>query len=78
MKATTLLLLIHSWYPESCCGGRDCHPVPCDEIAETATGYDWHKIHFTHMQVGPSQDSQCHVCVIGDNTPMCIFIVPNT
>ncbi len=68
------LFLIHSWYPWQCCGGEDCHPVPCEQINEHADGsYDWHGIKFKTAQ--PSQDASCHVCVRKyDQEGLCLFI----
>ena len=30
--------LTHSWYPESCCAGHDCNPVPCEDLSELNDG----------------------------------------
>lgn len=79
------MLLVHDapsgWqYPANCCGGTDCAPVPCDELAEDRNGgvIYWFKgtrLNFTPLQVQPSQDRQCHVC-IGQIPlrPLCVFI----
>ncbi len=57
-------ILVHDWYPYDCCGGGDCHPVPCDELNEYRNGdYSWHGQYFTSAQVRPSRDAQCHVCI---------------
>lgn len=67
---TSLVILVHSWYPQACCGGYDCHPVPCDELLpqkdggvkwmdENGTTYTW-----DYRQVQPSQDNKCHVCIV--------------
>jgi hypothetical protein len=29
----------HSWYPQSCCSGQDCEPIPIDGIVDTGNGY---------------------------------------
>jgi hypothetical protein len=71
-------VLIHDWYPESCCGGHDCRPVPCDEIIELPNNtVQWQQYNFMYNQVHPSKDSKCHVC-IHKNTgysefPVCVF-----
>jgi hypothetical protein len=59
------LILAHSWYPQSCCDGKDCHPVPCEEIAEAISNgaRQWHGIYFTKNHQYPSPDGQCHICV---------------
>jgi hypothetical protein len=31
----------HSWYSEKCCHGKDCHPVPCEEIDKVSDGWLW-------------------------------------
>lgn len=54
-------ILVHDWYPNSCCGGVDCHPVPCDSISETTDGYVYDGVHFT--TASPSPDKQCHACI---------------
>lgn len=55
--------LAHSWYPQFCCGERDCRPVSCMTIRETKDGYIWNGIKFPTAT--PSQDNQCHVCTGG-------------
>ena len=76
---TTLSLIfqVHGWYPLECCGGRDCHPVPCEDLVELDNGdYTYHNIHFRKDQVKPSLDNQCHVCISQGEyqTPYCVFI----
>lgn len=74
--------LAHDWYPQDCCSGEDCHPVPCEEIRMDDFGYYWKGIHFTWaMDRGPSPDGGCHVCITGEHSstmpgapyPHCIF-----
>jgi hypothetical protein len=75
-------------YPDGCCGGDECHPIPCDSITETKDGYVWKDLHFEESQARPSGDTTCHVCVgkewiNGAETPIekfphCIFIQPST
>ncbi len=31
------VMLVHSWYDESCCHDKDCHPIPCEQIEKPAT-----------------------------------------
>lgn len=73
----------HDWYSNSCCGGQDCHPVnSCSEITEDQNGYySWGRYHFAPVQVQPSQDNKCHVCIHQysgptgkDSFPVCIYI----
>jgi hypothetical protein len=42
MKALLLfaaLTLAHDLYPEDCCGGDHCHPIPCGAVREEPGGY---------------------------------------
>lgn len=74
----------HSWYPFVCCGGQDCHPVPCSDLINTGKDYVYHGIHFLKEQVQPSLDNQCHVCISNENIlnatpiPHCAFIQLNS
>lgn len=84
MKLAVALLLIHSWYPQSCCGGNECEQVPCDSITETKDGYEWHGLTFNQYQVHPSLDQFCHACaghtldMQNRRYPHCLFIQANT
>ena len=40
------IILAHSFYSIACCAGKDCHPVPCDEIIKIADGWVYHTIEF--------------------------------
>ena len=83
--AVSLVILAHSWYPNNCCGGQDCHPVPCDELlAQKDGGVRWQDPSGTtytwdYRQVQPSQDNQCHVCIVPpsewapEGRPTCAF-----
>ena len=67
----------HDWYPNSCCGGNDCKPVPCDEIHTLPQGYSWQGFKWPTAQ--PSPDGACHVCIVPPNQwsparPTCLFI----
>jgi hypothetical protein len=78
--ATTIPARAHSWYPLVCCGNKDCFPIACDQLVETA--YGWLYVPtgnlFGQEQVQPSQDHNCHVCLgLGrDHHSICAFIVP--
>ena len=85
MRTAVALILIHSWYSQQCCGGQDCHPVPCDEISRAANGdYVWQNpyqeaIIFGRHVMKLSEDEQCHVCVNPDNDfGICIYLAPRT
>jgi hypothetical protein len=66
------------WYPPECCAGSHCHPVPCQEIHALApSGVQWHEYRFIQEYVKPSQDDQCHVCIVPSGVsevPRCAFI----
>ena len=73
--------LAHSWYPQACCGGEDCKPVPCAEIVALEHGWMWNKIFFERSVLHPSEDGGCHVCINRNNTAFpgtCIFLRPET
>jgi len=63
----------HEWYPQHCCSGQDCHPIPCEEIKTSPDYYWWHGIGFPRNASYPSQDGACHVCVSVGGTPRCLF-----
>ena len=55
----------HSWYDGRCCSGRDCHPVPCDQLSQDTDGSVTFRptgVHVFRENVLPSQDAQCHLC----------------
>jgi len=80
------ILLIHGWYDPDCCGGKDCHPVPCEEIHNDGQGnFLWHRgpnddVFFLKNKMKVSQDDGCHVCVLENVSPagICIYLAPRT
>ena len=77
------LILAHSWYPQSCCGGKDCRPVPCEQIhqgeRDNDHGYFWqvgpnYEIYFSAERVHPSLDEGCHACVSDGYLGVCLFL----
>lgn len=71
----------HSWYPYSCCGGQDCHPVACESISETKDGYEYKSALGTVYKfktAQPSLDNHCHVCISNEDSDdyvtHCLFI----
>ena len=85
MIPMTLILLAHAFYAPDCCGGRDCHPVACEEIVTTKDGWQWqHRIWFSRYMMRVSQDGGCHVCVAQpefSTVPpygVCIYLPPQT
>ncbi len=77
-------LLVHSWYEPECCGGGDCHPVPCEELGHDA--YDnvtFDDYRFRGSQIRPSRDAHCHVCFhdyYGGimRRPICVYVQNGT
>ena len=67
----------HDDYPAECCGGHDCHPVPCDEITVRSDGYSWKGLIFLWSSQRTSPDGRCHVCHLMQGTtpvfPICIM-----
>ena len=78
VKSLDLTSLVHHWYPLECCSNKDCRPVPCDSLVETATGYTYMGMEFLSGKVKPSLDGLCHVCYTEMYTPLCLFIQMNT
>ncbi len=70
----------HEWYSAQCCGGRDCRPVPCEQLVEDKDGW-WLYIptgnRFEPLQVHPSQDRNCHVCISAGRA-LCAYVQTNT
>ena len=85
--AISTAALSHSWYPASCCSGRDCQPLPIDHVVETRDG--WHIK--TCSPTRPicidgfvargkekvSQDGGYHVCFNASRI-ICLFVPVNT
>lgn len=73
--------LAHSWYPLSCCSNNDCRRVPCEDIAETSTGYLYDGVTFEKSAMKPSQDRWCHVCILESGSSkrgLCLFTLQGT
>lgn len=88
--ALTLLALIavsppakaHDWYPYQCCSGRDCRPVPDDEVRYTPAGWlirsNGETIPFNKARFSP--DGHFHVCSYGglpEAKTICLFAPGN-
>ena len=65
-------------YPPGCCGGEDCHPVPCETIEEKRGVYIWKGVVFHRSMARVSGDDRCHVCVQfngeGAASGRCLFL----
>lgn len=88
MKVCLLLLQlatpVHDIYAADCCGGRDCHPVPCEEVTAVGDGWMWRGVTFEHHTLRVAPDGNCHVCInpnlAGPGIPhaTCIYLPPRT
>jgi len=59
----------HEWYPESCCGGIDCHPTPCGRLKQYENGFVYEdRWYFDQSQIHVSQDDSCHICTSGNSS----------
>jgi hypothetical protein len=74
LKTCLWLILAHMGYPSACCGGKDCHPVPCEEVIRQGNDWVWNGIHFKDELRKESLDGGCHVCIAGNGVPLCIFL----
>lgn len=80
------LALGHEFYSSACCGGHDCHPVPCQEISRIDDGYAWQGLRFAIGKVLESPDGACHVCVghpkdsagVVTRMPQCLYLSRST
>jgi hypothetical protein len=78
------MMLVHSWYDESCCHDKDCHPVPCAQIEKIGQGWQWRDGNQRHWfppdRLKLSQDGHCHVCVSPRTIPsgICIYLPEET
>lgn len=77
-------LLAHWLYDHECCENQHCHPVPCEQITDTFSGWVWKDgdklvVQFDKRQLKVSPDGNCHVCVAHlTDTPVlhgiCIYL----
>jgi hypothetical protein len=78
--------LVHYFYDPECCAGKDCHPVPCEQVVDDTVngGWNWHQWHFSKRVMKVSEDGDCHVCVPAGDVPAtyktgrCIYLPPRT
>lgn len=73
LLSSTNLTLSHMNYDQECCGGKDCHPISCDEISQDSSGYHWRNMTFRPDQVKASKDNHCHACHYIE-LPYCLYI----
>jgi hypothetical protein len=83
-RLIVFVLLVHWLYDQECCEQQHCHPVPCEQISDTKSGWiwrdgDWLAVHFARNQLKVSPDGNCHVCVAHlTDTPVlhgiCIYL----
>ena len=54
----------HSWYPNECCGDKDCSMLPSERVQVTSSGYvidrGWH-VPFSQAKTSP--DENYHACI---------------
>lgn len=72
MKA--LLILAHLFYAQECCHEQHCHPVPCKEVIDLGSGWQWQGNTFARAMLRVSPDGDCHVCIAA--APICIYLPP--
>ena len=71
----------HEWYPEHCCSGQDCAPIPDSAVSETADAITIRLLPGEHpmvdapftatiprddRRIGRSPDGGWHVCLYPD------------
>src|SRR5580704_1145073 len=68
----------HDWYPLECCGGHECHPIPCEEIKSDGPDIVWKGFRTRREFAWHSQDDKCHICLIDESDtrtlPRCWFM----
>jgi hypothetical protein len=80
----------HEWYPQSCCSGYDCEPIPIDGIVDTGSGF---RVHYLSPRFGAideyvprdkvrhSEDGSFHGCWRANKISpraICFFAPVNT
>jgi hypothetical protein len=72
---TCSVVLAHEWYSYYCCGGKHCRPVACDQLIKNGSGWEYipERLTFEPNQILPSQDDNCHICVV-DQRPVCAYV----
>ena len=67
--------MAHEDYNTACCGGKDCHPVACEEIENKGLLWGWHGYTIEKWRAVPSSDGGCHVCVhMESHNMICIYL----
>jgi hypothetical protein len=65
--------LSHEWYSAQCCGGKDCHPVDCNEIHSKGNLWEYAGQTIEKWKMQPAPDGQCHVC-LHSSLFLCLFM----
>lgn len=80
--------LPHEWYPDDCCSGTDCKPVPDSRFARLENGgwrvdgkWDFPPVNISAPKTGEtrfSESGRYHTCepIEGDR-PKCVFVPPD-
>ena len=73
----TRYALSHEDYTKACCGDKDCHPVPCEEVRSDGMSWKWKNYSIEKWRALPSTDGGCHVCInnnVMTSTMICIYL----
>ena len=70
-------------YPQLCCSGYDCRPVPADDVVEGPRGYvirpTGELVPMSSPKVKHSPDGEFHWCSVAgadDGKTICLFVPP--
>lgn len=81
--AYTIKSQAHSWYPPSCCDGKDCAPVMSSKLRDDGkleiTTEHGTAIVGDFIERMPSQDEKMHACLVPIDTGFsirCFFVPP--
>ena len=64
----------HEWYPNNCCGGRDCRVVACDQIHSDGNRWEYSGRFIEKFKTQVSPDGSCHICSNALSGILCIFL----
>lgn len=76
----------HSFYDPLCCSGKDCKPIPVDEVKATPAGWQigvtGEVIEYGSYRVKDSPDGAFHRCAMSANFTaqghtLCLYVPPH-
>lgn len=72
----SLVTLVHSWYPATCCSEADCKPVPCERVVHRSDGkWELKPSGVVFERAVSSPDSECHEChAVNSFVGRCLFL----